>query len=660
MKLNMSHCRPPFHAFSFLVAALLSASSLLADWGVYQSYVILDLGNGSQYFAGGENADNATNFDGFDLGSFASGSSMSLRGGELKTWKNNASNVCGGTLNYRVYESGSEPGEFTPLALSYDSELGGGNQKWYSSVDIDLLLGLEAGDYVFEVWWQSEGNWNDGGGCGEYQYESNGGSNYSASFSICPFGLDGNGECLTHAIELKGIIDFTVPNGGNNGKAIHVTALEDVADLSVFQIGVANNGGGTDGAEYTFDAISVSAGDEILVARSISDMDDYFVDCYDEFDVVLQAGSAIEQNGDDAIELFESSVVIETFGDIDVDGTGEDWDYLDSWAYKIDGAWTYGGVNCTDGTATIFDSDCLYPLCSSAASGCTNDSACNYNSAATDDDGSCTYPATGYDCEGNCLADSDSDGICDGDDNCSDTAACNYDDSANGSCLTNDACGVCGGSGIPTGDCDCSGNELDAIGECGGTCTADVDSDGVCDTDEVVGCQDNTACNYDATATDAGSCTYPDTGYDCNGTCLIDTDNDGVCDEFEVAGCQDNAACNYNVSATDSNGSCTYPTTGYDCSGNCLADSDSDGICDGDDNCSDTTACNYDDSANGLCQTLDDCGVCNGDNSTCADCAGVANGTSALDDCGVCNGDNSTCADCAGVANGTSTLDDCG
>ena len=25
--------------------------------------------------------------------------------------------------------------------------------------------------------------------------------------------------------------------------------------------------------------------------------------------------------------------------------------------------WTYGGINCTDGSTTIFDSTCLYPLC---------------------------------------------------------------------------------------------------------------------------------------------------------------------------------------------------------------------------------------------------------------------------------------------------------
>ena len=65
----------------------------------------------------------------------------------------------------------------------------------------------------------------------------------------------------------------------------------------------------------------------------------------------------------------------------------------------------------------------------------------------------------------------------------------------------------------------------------------DSDGDGTCDQDEVTGCQDDMACNYDASATDAGYCDYADSGYDCDGVCLNDADQDGICDEFEVAGC---------------------------------------------------------------------------------------------------------------------------
>ncbi|MDC3230587.1 hypothetical protein OBB01_04675, partial [Bacteroidota bacterium] len=183
-----------------------------------------------------------------------------------------------------------------------------------------------------------------------------------------------DGSCtyaIPPALALQGIMDFTVPTGGSDGKAIHVIATDNIADLSVYGIGVANNGGGTDGQEYTFDSISVSLGDHILVARSISAMTAYFDACYNEFDHVLVATSSISQNGDDAIELFYNGNVIETFGDINVDGTGQPWDYMDSWAYKDSsgtisfsgGNWIFGGVNCTDGSTTTYDSGCPYPLC---------------------------------------------------------------------------------------------------------------------------------------------------------------------------------------------------------------------------------------------------------------------------------------------------------
>ena len=185
---------------------------------------------------------------------------------------------------------------------------------------------------------------------------------------------------------------------------------------------------------------------------------------------------------------------------------------------------------------------------------------------------------------------------------------------------------------------------------------------------KIAGCQDATACNYNADATDEdGSCTYAEEGYDCDGNCLNDQDGDGVCDEFEIAGCQDATACNYNAEATDSDDSCTYAEEGYDCDGNCLNDQDGDGVCDefevagctsteacnydaaatDDDNscdftscagCTDAEACNYDPAAtidDGSCAELDECGVCGGIGVTggVCDCEG-----NILDECGVCGG----------------------
>ena len=231
-------------------------------------------------------------------------------------------------------------------------------------------------------------------------------------------------------------------------------------------------------------------------------------------------------------------------------------------------------INDTDGDGVCDELEVL---------GCTDESSCTFDGDATDDDDSCQYPVDIYgnpcdgqtgailDCDGNCLNDADEDGICDECESagCTDPAACNagdFTDTDNSTCLyPEDVNG-----GITNLDCD-------------GECYNDADGDGVCDEDEIVGCQDDTACNYDASATDAGTCEYADDGYDCDGECLADADGDGVCDPFEIVGCQEELACNYDPAATDA-GDCEYPTdlygVGYvDCDGECLNDLDTDGNC---------------------------------------------------------------------------------
>jgi hypothetical protein len=109
-----------------------------------------------------------------------------------------------------------------------------------------------------------------------------------------------------------------------------------------------------------------------------------------------------------------------------------------------------------------------------------------------------------------CTSDEDGDGVCDEDEipGCTDATSCNYNDAAtddDSSCTVNDECGNCGGTGIPAGDCDCDGNQNDALGVCGGPCEEDVNNNGVCDDEEdCLGTVD--AC---------GVCDGPGAIYDC-------------------------------------------------------------------------------------------------------------------------------------------------
>ena len=216
--------------------------------------------------------------------------------------------------------------------------------------------------------------------------------------------------------------------------------------------------------------------------------------------------------------------------------------------------------------------------------GCTNVLACNYNECANTDNGTCTFASTWY-------LDADADGYY-----VSSTSACTSPGATytstqgmNGDC--NDASASVNAAGVEVCgngiDEDCSGGDL--------ACA-------------VPGCMDNTACNYNASATVSnGSCTFASTWYldadadgyyvsstsactspgatytsiqgingDCNDASAsvnaagvevcgngIDEDCSGADLACAVPGCTDNTACNYNASATVSNGSCTFASTWY-------------------------------------------------------------------------------------------------
>ena len=128
--------------------------------------------------------------------------------------------------------------------------------------------------------------------------------------------------------------------------------------------------------------------------------------------------------------------------------------------------------------------------------------------------------------------------------------------------------------------------------------------------EKVYGCPDTLACNYVEDVNTPTTCVYPVQYYDCNNQCILDVDNDGVCDENEIIGCQDPLYYNYNILATDSGlcipfiYGCTDPTMfNYDV----LANSDNGSCIPFVYGCMDSTAFNYDALANtdnGSCDSI--------------------------------------------------------
>ena len=170
---------------------------------------------------------------------------------------------------------------------------------------------------------------------------------------------------LANDIVISGVIDG--PLSGGVPKAVELYVINDVADLSEYGIGSANNGGGSDGEEFTFPVQSASAGTYLYIASEIDGFTSFFGMAPD-FD-----SSAMGINGDDAVELFKGGNVIDTFGDINVDGNGTAWEYLDGWAYRSNGQtanagtfndenWAYSGVDALDGANTNAEASTPFPL----------------------------------------------------------------------------------------------------------------------------------------------------------------------------------------------------------------------------------------------------------------------------------------------------------
>ena len=290
---------------------------------------------------------------------------------------------------------------------------------------------------------------------------------------------------------------------------------------------------------------------------------------------------------------------------------------------------------------------------------------------------------------------------------------CAIDIDCTGECggtAVEDICGVCDGSGIPVGDCDCDENVLDECDVCGGDSSTCEDCAGVPNGDSWesdCGCvaADNSGddcddCggtpNGDAELDECDVCggDGPPDGFDCDGNCTENCEYDcfdvfqgtGIYDDCNTPTCIDCSQfeedCTqhpaWNQSCTDCSGELNGNAF-IDACGNCAGDSpDNPGCifnCEGSfgfgsfDNCG-----SCDDNSENDCEIdcngdwggtalIDNCGHCyageTGQEACVQDCNGDWGGTVEIDDCNVCGGSDA-CVDCAGFPNGDAVLDNCG
>jgi hypothetical protein len=168
--------------------------------------------------------------------------------------------------------------------------------------------------------------------------------------TLCAYSVNAQSDVILTAV-WDGNLTGQLPKG------VELYVVNDVPDMSIYGIGAANNGQGTDGVEFTFPAIAYSAGTYVYVASESPQFTGFFGFAPNH------VSTAVNINGDDAIELFMNGMPVDVFGEIEYAVFDNSWSYNDAWAYRVNGTgpdgttyipgnWTMSGPNVLTGVLT--------------------------------------------------------------------------------------------------------------------------------------------------------------------------------------------------------------------------------------------------------------------------------------------------------------------
>jgi len=230
-----------------------------------------------------------------------------------------------------------DPQQSDPIRIAFDDCVTSGpalsattSGSFSSSAPQDCTIGTVAGGTASALV------------CGSVEIEADlGNEQYSCTCDAMPL------PCLM----ITGVFHGAV--GNSRPRVLELYATCDIDNLSDYGNGFGRNGGQSTGQLQALPVGTATAG-TFFHMTSDSEYEAYFGTSFTRLHKTFNP-----TEGDDVVELYFNGEVVDVYGVLGVDGTGEPWEYISSWASRVSGTsasttfavgdWTYGGPNANVG-----------------------------------------------------------------------------------------------------------------------------------------------------------------------------------------------------------------------------------------------------------------------------------------------------------------------